>query len=69
LSGLSVHALYDLINALTDEAGSGEDTLVVSAVLDLMASGKVEWKDNPSRSKIKRTVQRGSHNNKPIMLS
>ena len=60
--------LYDLIAALIGEAGSGEDALVVSAVLDLMGSGKVEWKNKPLGSKVNQAVQKSSPNNNLIML-
>ena len=55
--------LYELIAALIDEAGPKEDGLVVSAALDLFASGKIEWKNTPLRSKRKPVLQVDFQNN------
>jgi hypothetical protein len=35
--------LYDLIEAVSDEAEPGEEGLIVEAVQDLMRSGKIKW--------------------------
>jgi hypothetical protein len=43
--------LYDLIAALQDAAGPGEDTLVVAAVAHLMRSGRLTWWPNRPHSR------------------
>jgi hypothetical protein len=35
--------LYDLIDAMTDEAEPNDEGLIVAAVLDLTESGKIKW--------------------------
>ncbi len=35
--------LYDLIETLTNEVQSGEENLMLAAVLDLMKSRRVRW--------------------------
>jgi len=55
--------LYDLIDALIEEVGSDQEALVVSAVLDLMDSGRIGWRNMAPKSNIRRVFQPGSQNN------
>jgi hypothetical protein len=43
--------LYDLIAALQDAAGPGEDPLVVAAMVHLMRAGRLTWQPNRPRSR------------------
>jgi hypothetical protein len=40
---MTTSSLYELIEAISDEAESGEEGLIVWAVLDLLKSGRIKW--------------------------
>ena len=41
--------LYDLISALQEAAGPGEDPLVVASMVHLMRSGRLRWQSPASQ--------------------
>ena len=51
-AAITTSSLYDLIEAIIDEAEPSEEGLIVEAVLNLMRSGQIKWGSRHRNSKL-----------------